>query len=165
MLTSRLNGKIIRALSDIVGKSVEVRFKLFDSENGAPLLALIAEDKDLVTYRPRLNKITGSVNGTILLQQVIYWWYKSKRRPFYKFFAPCNHPAYREGDSWQEELGFSRWEMEGALKKIAANIKKGESKDKALQTAFVLFWTDGQRKTWFELNEDLVRRKIMELYS
>ena len=38
------------------------------------LLALIADDKQQISYRPRWNAITGSVNATILLQQVIYRW-------------------------------------------------------------------------------------------
>jgi len=81
------------------------------------LTQTIIEDKSLIIYRPRLNQITGSVLSSILLHQIIYWAYKSNNL-FYKFKEPCNHKLYKPGDSWTEELGFTRWENETALKKI-----------------------------------------------
>jgi hypothetical protein len=82
-------------------------------------IALLADDKEMITYRPKLNQLTGSVVATILLQQIIYRWVRSNRHPFYKFGAPCAHPNYKPGDSWQEEIGISRSELETALKKSA----------------------------------------------
>ena len=123
------------------------------------LLALIADDQGMISYRPGWNKFTGSINATILLQQVIYRWVKHGRQPFYKFSAPCSQPAYREGDSWQEELGMSRKELENAKKKIAVSTQ-GNLADSAL----VSYWRDRYHKTWYALNEPLLVEKLGQTY-
>ncbi len=69
-------------------------------------LALLAEDRRVIVYRPQMNAATRSVAATLFLQQVFYHW-NYKKEPFFKFFAPNNHKLYREGDSFMEELGFS----------------------------------------------------------
>ena len=61
-----------------------------------------------IKYHPELKRFFGSEATVLILQQLEYW---SARYPsgFWKFFEPCDHhPQYREGDSWAEELGFSR---------------------------------------------------------
>lgn len=118
----------------------------------------------IVPYRPWLNKITGNPLSSIFLQQIIYWWLKVERRPFYKFQAPCNHRRYKEGDSWQEELGFSRSQLDAALKPIATKIKQGQSKKKALSNSIILYWTDGDRVTWWQLNEPVLL-EILDVIS
>jgi len=82
------------------------------------VLKLLAEDKNLITYRKELNQITGGVMATILLQQLIYWTDKNNNKPFYKFIEPCNNEKYIKGDSWTEELGFTKKEFIGAYKKL-----------------------------------------------
>jgi len=120
----------------------------------------IADDKSLVIYRPKLNQITGSVLGTIFLQQVLYWWKKSGGKPFYKFNGACEHELYKPGDSWQEELGFSRSELETARKSVALKRKKGEE----LGEALVYYWNDINRKTWYSVNEELLESKLKALF-
>ena len=78
----------------------------------ADLLSFIADDRAVVSYRPRWNQLTGSITATILLQQLIYRWVQSGRRPFYKFTGPCTHPLCRPGDTWEEELGLTRRQFE-----------------------------------------------------
>lgn len=126
---------------------------------GVDLFALIEDDRNRVSYRPSWNQFTGSVNGTLLLQQIIYWWSKNKRRPFYKFNSPCDHPNYRDGDSWQEELGMTRSEFETARRKIAARTK-GNVSPKAL----VSYWIDPDRRTWYALNEKAVVAELQAIY-
>ena len=82
------------------------------------LLKILALDKEVITYRKELNPITGSITATILLQQFIYWDEKNNHQPFYKFIEPCNNEKYTNGDSWTEELGFSKYEFTSALKKL-----------------------------------------------
>lgn len=125
------------------------------------ILDIIADDRELITYRPNLNKITGGVCGTILLQQILHRWKNNGRKPFYKFSAPCTHSDYREGDSWQEELGFSRSEFENARAGIASKSKKGETLDK---TTPVIFWTDTYRRTWYNVNEQRLNEMLLMLY-
>lgn len=128
-------------------------------------IAILSEDKERISYRPRLNEITGSVIATILLQQMLYWWWKSGRQPFYKFATACSHPLYKAGDSWQEELGISRAEFETALKKIGRKINRHSSKTEALGDALVLYWVGFDRVTYYEINEALLAEKLAEIYS
>lgn len=79
-------------------------------------LSLIAEDNELIPYRKSLRKYCHSVTATILFQQLIYWF--SKYETFYKFLSPCDNPDYSPGDSWEEELGFSKAEFNAAFDKI-----------------------------------------------
>jgi DNA-binding transcriptional regulator GbsR (MarR family) len=81
------------------------------------IIDLLSDDKKMICYRPKFNKFTGSVTATILLQQIIYW-AKNNNNYFYKFKLPCNHPDYKEGDSFCEELGFSKKEFENAIKQL-----------------------------------------------
>lgn len=123
------------------------------------LLALLADDKSIVAYRPRWNSFTGSVTATILLQQLIYRWVKNGRQPFYKFTSPCASRAYRPGDSWHEELGFSRTEFETARRMLAAkthgNLDSG---------ALVSYWMTADRKTWYAINETKIIALLKTIY-
>ena len=82
------------------------------------LAKLISKDNEIIPYRKELNAITGGVTATILLQQIIYWYSNNGNKPFYKFIEPCQHEKYTAGDSWCEELGFSRKELLTAMKKL-----------------------------------------------
>lgn len=82
------------------------------------LLEVLGDDKKLIVYRKELNKITGSVTATILLQQLIFHASHNKYEPFYKFIEPCNNELYKDGDSWIEELGFTVHEFRTAYKKL-----------------------------------------------
>lgn len=115
---------------------------------------VLAERARAITYDPRMNQVTGSVNATLFLQQVHYWWTKT-RRPFYKFSAPCNHEKYKPGDSWQEELGMTRREFEAARKAVAKRIYQGDSKADALKEFPIVYWRDSDNLTWYEVNEAL----------
>ena len=124
------------------------------------ILALIADDETRISYHPRWNRFTGSVNATILLRQVILWWVKKGRQPFYKFSAPCSHTSYRPGDSWQEEIGFSRRELETARGKIAAKTM-GQLDPARL----VSYWHDkSSNMIWYALNETAVLNLLAKLY-
>jgi DnaD/phage-associated family protein len=130
------------------------------------LLKLLADDRRSITYRPRLNRVTGSVNATILFQQVLFRWEHNEGKPFYKFAAPAKDSKhYREGDSWQEEIGFTRGEFEGARKKIATAVEKGQSKDELLKEHAIVYWRDHQNLTWYDLNPALIEAMIAEAYT
>lgn len=116
-----------------------------------------------IAYHPNLNQVTGSVLASLLLRQIVYRWENNARQPFYKFSAPCQHPAYRTGDSWQEELGFSRTEFETARRRLGGKIRQGAGKARLRLENLVLYWTDRERLTWYELNEPLLQAKLQEL--
>jgi hypothetical protein len=76
-----------------------------------------------IPYRPELRGICGSVTATILFQQLEYW-FENQGGEFYKFLAPCpGHKNYKEGDSWQEELGFSDDEFRAAFDRIGKRYR------------------------------------------
>lgn len=127
------------------------------------ILRVIAEDKSLVSYRPALNKITGSPMSTIVLQQCLYWWEIKGRSPFYKFRARCRHKSYRKGDSWCEELGMTGTQFDTALKAIA--FKRGKSENSiAQEDALIVYFTDNKRLTWYAINETILSKQLKSLY-
>lgn len=127
-------------------------------------IQLLGEDTNIILYRPELNEITGSVTASILLQQFIYRAKSVGYRSFYKFKQPCNHKLYKEGDSWCEELGFSPKEFDTALSKIGFKYGNVQN-DIDESSAFILYRTDGDRITWYELNSEILNDRLSKLYA
>ena len=116
------------------------------------MLQILAKEKEVLIYRKELKHITSSVTATILLQQMIYWWQKNGKKEFYKFIEPAKHNLYRDGDSWTEELGFSKKEFQIAFKKLEnlGVVKKRITRD---------------RVTFYSLAEDKLLKKLDEVYG
>lgn len=127
-------------------------------------LRILAEDRETIAYRPRLRALTGSVTATILLQQIIYWAQRLEWKPFYKFNQPCGHDAYQTGDSWCEELGMSYDEFRTARDKIARKVRKGEV-DEALRRSAIIYWTDADRKTYYQVNPEILEYILRSFYE
>lgn len=126
------------------------------------LINLISEDNNLIIYRPSLRVVGKSVTGTILLSQIIYRWDKNKRKPFYKFKEPCLHEDYRDGDSWCEELGFSKKEFDSALKNISFKVTaKTKNEDHEMP---IEFWTKQDRKTYYNINEVNLQKSLNGIF-
>lgn len=150
-------------------------------------LDIIAEDKYAIAYRPKFTALCDSALAAILLQEMIYFWKQKEGKPFYKFKDACEHDLYREGDSWCETLGFNKHEFDTALKVIATKIKKDVSKKDVLATEYpvrkegesdqdfytrftkalsacVIYWTDRNRLTWYQVNETLLCKFVDGIY-
>ncbi len=130
------------------------------------IVQIIANDKKIIPYRPELNVLTGgNVVATILLQQVIYWWYKNGRERFYKFRTKPEKPnkLYKEGDSWCEELGISGKVFDTALRTIGFKMGKKRNTIKK-DEAYVWYYTDRDRITWYILNEELLYKALKGIY-
>ncbi len=110
---------------------------------------IFKQDNNILIYRPEFTKVTGSVTSAILLQQIIYRLQDAES--FYKFKEPCKHALYKEGDSWIEELGFTRREFDTALEKL-----------KGLK--LVNTQTTMDRITYYSLNKDIFNLLFSELY-
>ncbi len=108
---------------------------------------------EMIPYRPHYNRITKSVEGSILLERILSLWSENKGQAFYKFRAPCNHELYHEGESWIEELGFTAYQFDKAIQAIATKITTGVSRNAARDKSLVIYWTDRNRLTWYEVNE------------
>lgn len=123
---------------------------------------ILLDDKRMISYRPRLNSHTGSVTATIMLCQAMYW-ATHFCNPFWKFMQPCDHAQYKKGDSWMEELGFTRTEMETALKRLGQKIQRKTTEiDKE---AYIWYWTDMSRLTWYQINWERVNLAMAEAYE
>lgn len=140
-----------------------------------PILQAYASERKAIAYRPEFAKMTGSVLGAILLQQILFRFDHGNCEKFYKFSQPCKHKLYKEGDSWIEELGFSRTELANALKKIGTKSKKGTNKAELMavekpefddkgylknSAQLVVYWTDKSRVTWYWLNTALLGNAV-----
>jgi hypothetical protein len=131
--------------------------------------SILADDKSLVTYRPKLRKIIPCVNGVILFQQILYWGERAGGK-FYKFSSPCSHDLYKPGDSWEEETGLSPKELRTALDSFAFKCGKknreefGDKYDQKKRESLVLYYTDSNRMTWYIVNNDLVEEVLRGLY-
>ena len=116
------------------------------------LLQVLADDKKLIAYRKELNKFTGSVTATILLQQLIFHSSQKNYKSFYKFIEPCNNELYRTGDSWTEELGFTKNEFNTAYKKLQ-------------KLGIVTKKININRVTFYQLNKSILGKAIMSIYE
>lgn len=128
------------------------------------LVSILSHDQHIILYRPELRKITGSVTATILLQQMLYRWDNHGKEPFYKFKEPCNHQLYRDGDSWCEELEFSKFEFDNALKKIGFK-RTGQTRGVENTEYPIEYWTDLNRLTHYTIIEEILEKKLMEVYG
>lgn len=135
-----------------------------------------------IPYRPVLQRLTGDMKAAVLLQQVIFHYINMGHRSFYKFVEPCEHPLYREGDSWTEELGFSPDEYKEAIKKISTRVKRKQSREALSitvptfgpdpdgrkkncrimtnRTNLIVYWREADSKLVFTLNETLLRNAV-----
>lgn len=83
---------------------------------------ILSITRNTIPYVKELRPISGSVTATILMQRLDYYF---ERHPngFYKFLEPCQNALYREGDSWIEELNFSKDEFRTAFALIGVSYK------------------------------------------
>ena len=75
-----------------------------------------------------------SVGACVLMQQLDYHFNNAGfQNGFYKFLEPCpDHPKYRNGDSWTEELGFSPDEFRTAFDQIGVPYRSKKEYDAAV---------------------------------
>lgn len=114
------------------------------------MLEIIANDNAIIPYRKDLNDITGCVTASILLSQMLYWW-KYSGGEFYKFKEPCKHEKYNEGDSWCEELGYSKKQFDGAFKRL---------EDAGFASKRITI----DRLTYYSINEENLRKALNGIY-
>ena len=116
------------------------------------MFKIIANDKNIIPYRKELNLITGGALESIFLAQLLYWYEVNDCNEFFKFREPCEHPLYKEGDSWVEELGFS-------IKIINRIIKSFKEK------GFLTTRTTVDRVTYYKLNIELIDELLSDIYT
>ena len=134
------------------------------------IMKILASERYNIPYRPALAALTGSATAALLLQQIQYWWTIQDFNAFYKFNAPCQHKFYRPGDSWTEELGFSKSTFYTARRKIAVKKPEGvtmaEARYLTLQapTRPVIFWTNAGRLTYYTIHAPAFLQLLETIY-
>lgn len=122
--------------------------------------------RNVIPYVKELRIFTDSVVGSILMQQLDYWF---ERYPdgFYKFLEASDHPKYSEGKSWSEEIGISSTEFRTAFDKIGIRWKSKtefENADDKFQGQFYASYQDKRANlTFYFRNHDLVDNALDDL--
>ncbi len=98
-----------------------------------------------------------------LLRGQLDYWFSKKPNGFYKFLEPCNHPLYKAGDSWSEELGISRRVFNAVFDLIGIryNSKTAfrEAKDKFQGKLYASYHDRKTHKMFFIRNSELHQQK------
>jgi len=118
------------------------------------LLNLLAHDRNVILYRPELNKITGSPNASILLSQIIYWSTKYDHDEFYKNIFIANKKAKENNQQcWSEELGFTRRQIETAFYKLKS------------KNLIIVKVNSLEHNTYIKLNKDELNKQLETVYN
>ena len=124
-----------------------------------------------IPYVKELHPLTGSVIGCLVMQQLDYW-FTTQPEGFYKFLEPADHPAYKAGDSWVEELGMSADEFRYAFDRISIRYKSKREFDKASKDGdafrgkFYCSYIDRRANlTYYYRNHDVVDAALDELIN
>ena len=124
--------------------------------------------RNTIPYVKELHAIAGGVLGCLAMQQLDYW-FEGHPEGFYKFLEPSDHPAYKDGDSWTEELGMTRHEFRTAFDKIGIRYKSKSDFDQAVdkfQGQFYCSYVDRRSNlTYYFRNHDLVDAALDDLLS
>lgn len=109
-------------------------------------------------YCPQLNTFTGSITASLLMCQLEYWFNHTNGTAFYKFLEPCQDEHYHIGDSWIEELGFTKTEFRTAFKHIGKVYKSKteflKSKDKFSGKLYLSYYDRIKKLTYYIRNND-----------
>ena len=123
--------------------------------------------RNTIPYVKELHSITGGVLSCLVMQQLDYW-FENHPEGFYKFLLPSEHPAYKDGDSWTEELGMSVDEFRTAFDKIGIRYKSKSEFDKAddkFQGKFYCSYVDRRSNlTYYFRNHDLVDAALDDVF-
>ena len=147
------------------------------SEKQYSTLSIIGKDATIVPYRRELAILTGTTNSAILLSQILYWAEKMGNEPFFKYKEPPQQKEgesdeeyfervspYKEGDSWTEELYFTKEEFDSSLSRIAHNKNKGMTEEEYKTYPIkrcIHYWTTRDRKTYYEIKEPEILSKLI----
>ncbi|MBY0292249.1 MAG: hypothetical protein K2W92_03060 [Alphaproteobacteria bacterium] len=121
-----------------------------------------------IKFYPEINSSIGCEKSTLILGRLEYW-FEKYANGFYKFVEPCNHPLYREGDSWSEEIGFSRKIFAKAFDLIGIRYKSKSSfmraQDKFQGKFYASYHDRKTNQTYFFRNHAFASQFIKGLFN
>ncbi len=122
-------------------------------------------------YVPELMQLveSGDEKMCLLMAQCEYW-FGHKPDGFYKFMSPAkgDNRAYREGDSWTEEMGMSSTKIANALKPICTpypsyTAYKNEEGDKFKGKFYCSYYHKPSHQTQYLRNHDITNAALKSL--
>lgn len=131
---------------------------------------ILSITRNMIPYVKELRRLplVKSVTASVLMQQLDYWF---ERYPdeFWKFLSPCEHAAYKPGNSWTEELGMSEDEFRTAFDQIGIRYKSKKEYSAAadkFQGKYYCSYTDKvARMTYYRRNHQMVDAELDRLVS
>jgi hypothetical protein len=139
-------------------KKEESRF-IPNSEN----LCCITKKKSqhyFIKFTPEINKIIGCPRATLIFGFLEHWSTKMSEG-FYKFIEPCNHPLYRKGDSWTEELNCDSKSFAKSFQKIGVRYRSRsefeKAQDKFQGKLYLSYYDRHKNQTFFIRNDEAVK--------
>lgn len=108
-------------------------------------------------------------NPIAIIQHQLEYWFSKYPKGFYKFLEPCKHPLYKVGDSWTEEIGYSRPVFNKAFDTIGIRYNsKSEftkAEDKFQGKLYASYYDRKTNKTFFIRNTSALQPKERPLYT
>lgn len=128
------------------------------------------ENPYYIKFYPKLKLSIGSEKAALILGRLEYWFQNNKYvNGFYKFIEPCNHPLYREGDSWAEEIGFSRKIFSKSFDLIGVRYKSKsaflKSSDRFQGKPYASYHNRKTNQTYFVRNNECASELIKNLFK
>ena len=125
--------------------------------------------RNTIPYVKQLRPIAGSVAGTLLMQQLDFW-FAMYPHGFYKFLEPCpTSKHYKKGKSWVEELGVSADEFRTAFDKIGIRYKSKSAyeavEQKFGEALYCSYFDKQQGLTFYFRNHAVVDALLDKLIS
>ncbi|MEN8236896.1 MAG: hypothetical protein ABFQ95_05075 [Pseudomonadota bacterium] len=121
-----------------------------------------------VKYYPELKTATGSEKTAILIDRLEYW-FALKPDGFYKFFEPCDHPCYRKGDSWLEEISLNRRAFTRVFSHVGTRYPSKTAffatKDKFQGKLYALYYERTRNQTHFLRNHEVANAFITKAFA
>lgn len=127
-----------------------------------------------IIYYPDLAALTGSIHSSILMVRMESLFFNSEGGEFFKFLAPaCDHPCYRKGESWTEELGFSKAQFRTAFDRIGVRYNSKTAfdaqevdgrffNDSGQERSYASFMSRRTGLTYYVRNEYVANRLLAE---
>lgn len=136
--------------------------------NDAFLCEAQPENSFYIKFYPGIKSSLGCGKATLILGRFEYWFTKYQQG-FYKFIEPCNHPLYRSGDSWAEEIGFSRKVFTKAFDLIGIRYKSKsafqKSRNKFQGKLYASYHDRKTNQTYFFRNHRFANQFLKNLFK
>lgn len=121
-----------------------------------------------IKYVPNLNLITKNKEASLVVSRLEYW-FQSYKKGFYKFMEPCSNPLYRPGDSWEEELGFTRRVFNRAFSYIGIKYKSKslflKAKDPFQGKLYASYYDRKTNRTYFIRNHKTANSLLKKIFN